>query len=140
MVSRCLLIPLAIVATAFHAGPVFAQDTSPPGQTERDACAKEYVPLRKEAEERGKLIKAATECHAPPEETCKLIGNFGRSEIRMIKYIDVNWTRCGIQPQVADQLKAGLKNTVAMLRKVCATAHGEPFGPVGDFDDIPVVR
>ena len=59
----------------------------------------------------------------------------------MIRYIDVNWTRCGIQPQVADELQAGHRNTKAMQRKVCAAAaHREPFGPVGDFDDIPLVR
>ena len=116
MVSRCLLVPLAIVAAAFHAGPVLAQDTSLPGQTERDACAKEYVPLRKEAEEHGKLIKAATERHAPPEETCKLIGNFGRSEIRMIKYIDVNWTRCGISA-------AGRRPTQGRPQKYCGHAE-----------------
>jgi hypothetical protein len=35
---------------------------------ERDACTKEFVPLRREAEERGKLIKAASERHAPPND------------------------------------------------------------------------
>ena len=33
-----------------------------------------FVPLRQQAEARGKLIKAASERHAPPEEACKLIG------------------------------------------------------------------
>jgi hypothetical protein len=37
--------------------------------------------LRREAEERGKLIKAASERHAPPNEACKLIGNFGQSTV-----------------------------------------------------------
>ena len=139
MVFRRLLVPLVMVAAAFLAGPVVAQDTLPPGQIESGACATEFAPLRQEAEQRGRLIKVATERHAPPNEACKLIENFGQSEIRMIKYIDVNRTRCGFEPQVADQLRAGLRNTLAMLRKVCATAHGKPFGPVGDFDDIPLV-
>ena len=75
MFFRCLIVP-SIAAVAFHASLVFVQDTPPlPSQTERDACAKEFAPLRKEAEERGKLIKVATERHAPPEKTCKLIGD-----------------------------------------------------------------
>ena len=49
---------------------------------------KEFVPLREEAEKRGKLIKAASERHAPPDEACKLIGNFGQAEIKMIKYVE----------------------------------------------------
>ncbi len=46
------------------------------------------MPLREEAEKRGKLIKAASERHAPPDEACKLIGNFGQAEIKMIKYVE----------------------------------------------------
>ena len=47
------------------------------GPSGGDACMKGFVPLREEAEKRGKLIKAASERHAPPDEACKLIGNFG---------------------------------------------------------------
>jgi len=107
---------------------------------ERDACMKEFAPLRREAEERGKLIKAASARHAPPGEACELIGNFGQSEIKMIEYIDANSTKCGIPPQVADQLRAGHNNTEAMQKKVCAMAQrvqsGGPAGPIGDFDHI----
>jgi hypothetical protein len=105
---------------------------------ERDACTKEFVPLRREAEERGKLIKAASERHAPPGEACKLIGNFGQSEIKMIKYIEANPAKCGFPPQIADQLRVSHKNTEAIQKKVCAMAQeaqrGGPAGPVGDFD------
>ena len=113
----------------------------------RDACMKEFIPLREEAERRGKLIKAASERHAPPEESCKLLVNFGHSEINMIKYVGANSTRCGIPPQIADQLRAGRRNTEAMQKVVCALARQAqrrgPAGPVGDFDGIgtpPLVR
>ena len=55
-----------------------------------DACMKDFMPLREEAEKRGKLIKAASDRHAPPEEACKLIENFGQAEIKMIKYVEAN--------------------------------------------------
>jgi hypothetical protein len=99
------------------------------------------------SEERGKLIKAASERHAPPGEECELIGNFGQSEIKMIKYVDANLTKCGIPPQVAEQLRAGHKNTEVMRKKICAVAQQVqwrgPAGPVGDFDYVgapPLVR
>jgi len=38
---------------------------------EDDACTKEVVPLRKDAEERGELIRAASARRAPPNEACK---------------------------------------------------------------------
>jgi hypothetical protein len=93
---------------------------------------KAFMPLREEAEKRGKLIKAASDRHAPPDEACKLIGNFGQAEIKMMKYIEANATKCGIPPQIGDQLKAGHKNTEAMQKKVCAVAQqAQSRGPAG---------
>lgn len=88
-----------------------------------DACMKGFVPLREEAEKRGKLIKAASDRKAPPDEACKLIANFGAAEVKMIKYIEANSQKCGIPPQIGDQLKAGHKNTEALQQKVCNVAQ-----------------
>jgi hypothetical protein len=93
---------------------------------------KGFVPLREEAEKRGKLIKAASDRHASPDEACKLIGSFGQAEIKMIKYVESHASRCGIPPQIADQLKGGHKNTESMQKKVCAVAQQQQQkGPTG---------
>ena len=93
---------------------------------------KGFVPLREEAEKRGKMIKAASERHAPPDEACKLIKNFGQAEIKMIKYVDSHAAKCGIPPQISDQLKLGHKNTESMKSKVCAVAQQmQQRGPAG---------
>jgi hypothetical protein len=114
------------------AGSAFERGPAPPSGGPSDACMKGFVPLREEAEKRGKLIKAASDRHAPPDEACKLIGNFGQSEIKMIKYIEANATKCGIPPQIGDQLKAGHKNTEGMLKKVCGVAQqAQAKGPAG---------
>jgi hypothetical protein len=88
-----------------------------------DACMKNFMPLREEAEKRGKLIKAASDRKASPDEACKLIKNFGAAEVKMIKYIEGNAAKCGIPPQIGDQLKAGHKNTEKMLAQVCGVAQ-----------------
>jgi hypothetical protein len=94
-----------------------------------------YIPLREEAVERAKLIKAANKRHAPPDEACKLIANFAQSEINIIRYIEANSVNCGISPLIADQLKTGHKNTEAMQIKICrAPQNREPAGLVGDFE------
>jgi hypothetical protein len=102
-----------------------------------DECMKGFVPLREEAEKHGKLIRAAGERHAPPDEACKLIGNFGQAEIKMIKYLE----KCGIPSKISDQLKAGHKNTETMQKKVCTVAQqaqrSGPSGPTGDFWTLP---
>ncbi|MDH2383802.1 hypothetical protein [Bradyrhizobium sp. CER78] len=99
-----------------------------------DACMKDFVPLREETEKRGKAIKAASDRHASPQEACKLIGNYSQAEVKMIKYVDTNATKCGIPPQVSNQLKDGHKNTEALLKKVCNVAEqaaAQPRGPAG---------
>jgi hypothetical protein len=97
-----------------------------------DACMKGFVPLREEAERRGKMIKAASDRKAPPDEACKLIKNFGQAEMKMIAYVQTNSAKCGIPPQIADQLKNGHKNTEKMQTQVCNVAQqAATRGPAG---------
>jgi hypothetical protein len=144
MVQRILgWLTIALLAASLsgHNSSASPIEDSLPAPPERDACTKEYVPLREEALARGKLIKAAAERHGPPDEACKLIENYSQSETKVIKYIEANRTKCGFPPLIVDQLKASHKNTEALQTKVCAIAQQaphrrEPAGPVGDFDDI----
>jgi hypothetical protein len=98
-------------------------------------CMKAFMPLREEAEKRGKLIKAASDRHAPPDEACKLIRNFSQAETKMIKYIEGHAAKCGIPPNVSAQMKDSHKNTEAMATKVCNVAQqmqqqqARPTGP-----------
>ena len=115
-------------------GSAFERAPAPPSQAgSSDECMKGFVPLREEAEKRGKLIKAASDRHAPPDEACKLIGNYSQAEIKMIKYVETNAAKCGIPPQISEQLKGGHKNTESMLQKVCNVAQQQqqraPAGP-----------
>jgi hypothetical protein len=47
-----------------------------------DACMNGFLPLREEAEKHSRLIKAASERKAPPDEACKLIGDFAKPKSR----------------------------------------------------------
>jgi hypothetical protein len=117
-------------------GGGFERTPAPPSQQagRPDDCMKAFLPLREEAEKRGKLIKAASDRHASPDEACKLIANFGQAEIKMIKYIEGHAASCGIPPQIADQMKTGHKNTETMQQKVCGVAQQQQQqqkGPAG---------
>jgi hypothetical protein len=114
-----------LVGGGFAGGP--ASPTMPGGGAS-DACMKAFMPLREEAEKRSKLIKVASEHHAPPEEACKLIENFAQAEVKMIKYVETNGSRCGIPPQIHDQLEKGHGNTEMMQKKVCTMAQQRPAG------------
>ena len=98
-----------------------------------DTCMKEFLPLRQEAERRGHMLKEASDKHQGPDVACKLINNFIQAEIKMMKYIDTNSTRCGIPPQISEQLKKGHKGSEAMQEKICTAAanmkNQAPAGP-----------
>jgi hypothetical protein len=105
---------------------------SQPGGATADACMKGFIPLREEAEKKGKLIKVASDRHAPPDEACKIISNYSAAEVKMIKYVESNATKCGIPGSVAEQLKAGHKNTEGLEKKVCGIAEQvKTRGPAG---------
>ena len=125
--------PFPSAGAAPIAGGGMGAAPPPPPSGGADACMKGFVPLREEAEKRGKLIKAASDRKATPDEACKLIKNFGAAEMKMIKYVETNSAKCGIPPQIADQLKSGHKNTDKMQNQVCNMAQqaqqARPAGP-----------
>jgi hypothetical protein len=127
------------------------------GGADKEACRKEFTPLREDAEQRGKLIRAASARHAALDEACKLIGAFSQAELKMIKYLEAHASTCGIPLTVLEQLKNGHKNSESTQEKVCNAAtqmrvwggpagpslndvlgspRRGPAGPVGDFDTV----
>ena len=129
--------PSAGAAPMMGGGGSFAQPAPPSqmgggGGGPSQACMNGFLPLREDAEKKGKMIKAASDRHAPPDEACKIIGNYSAAEVKMIKYVETNASKCGIPGQVADQLKAGHKNTEGLLQKVCGIAEQiKTRGPAG---------
>jgi hypothetical protein len=113
-----------VTGTGFERGPT--QAAGP-----QDDCMKGFLSLREDTEKRGKLIKAASERHAPPAEACKLITAYTQSELKMIAYIDSHAAKCGIPPQIGEQLRTGHKGAEAMAQKVCAVAQQQPKGASG---------
>jgi hypothetical protein len=112
--------------------PTQPMGAPPPGAAgPSDACMKNFVPLREDAEKRGKLIKAASERHAQPDEACKLLENYSKAELKMIEYVKLNSTKCGIPPQISEQMKKGHVGTEDMIKKVCGMAQAQKAAPAG---------
>jgi hypothetical protein len=106
-------------AGGFGSGPPPPQASGAP-----DECMKNFMPLRQETERRGKLLQAAGQKkQKTPDEICKLLTSYGQAETKMMKYVESNGAKCGIPPQIGDQLKASHKNTEAMQQKVCGVAQ-----------------
>ena len=111
-------------APAFGGGGGFQRPMSAaPQGGPPDSCMKEFVPLREEAERRGKMIKTASDRHATPDEACKLFAAFSAAEVKMIKYVEAHAAGCGIPAQIAEQLKTNHKSTEGVQAKVCKVAE-----------------
>ena len=109
--------------------PARQQQAGPPGGED---CMKEFMPLRETAEKRGKSIQTASARQAPPDEACKLIGQYSQAEAKMIKFIDANYQRCGIPENVGKQMHTNHKATETMEQKVCDVAkQAKMRGPAG---------
>lgn len=113
-------------ASARPTGPAPQQAGAP-----NEACMKEFVPLREETEKRGLLVKAASERHAGPDEACKLLGSYSQAELKMMKYIQLNSQKCGIPPQINEQIKKSHAFTEKSLKNVCTAAQAAARGPAG---------
>jgi hypothetical protein len=92
---------------------------------------KRFVPLREETEKRAKLIKAASDRHAPPQEACKIIGNFSQSEAKLVNFVTTQRDKCGIPPEVGKQMKTSHAKTQQLLKRVCGAANAPQAGPAG---------
>jgi hypothetical protein len=118
--------PIAIILMLGFAGGSRAQ--MPPQGT--PPCMAEFVPLRTEAEKRASLIKAAGERHAPPQELCQLFTRYSEAEEKVVKFIDVHASSCGIPQQVLTTTKANHTKTGEMRQRICSVAApGERRGP-----------
>ena len=56
----------------------------------------------------------------------------------MMTYVEKNAAKCGIPPQVTDQLKNGRKNTELLQTRVCNIAQ-QQRGPTGGYDERMVL-
>jgi len=97
-----------------------------------DSCMKDFMPLRQEAEKRGQALKAASDKRLGADVACKLMGSFIQAEVKMIKYVETNSARCGIPPQISEQLRKGHKGSEAMQEKICnAATQAKSQAPAG---------
>ncbi len=104
------------------------QQAGPPAN---DECMKHFLPLRQDAEKKAGLIKAAGARKAPPDEACKLIASFASAEVKMINFIETNAKKCGIPPEIGQQMKTGHVNTEKMKTTVCNVAQQRAQGGGG---------
>jgi hypothetical protein len=110
-------------------GPPSGQASPFPPASGQSVCAT-FPAIREEAEAGAKLIKAAADRKATPEQVCPLFKSFAAKEARMLKFLETNRALCGVPAQAINQVKSNHSNTLRIRNQVCnPRAAGPPPGP-----------
>jgi hypothetical protein len=115
----------------------------PPGQgrvtepVEQKECRAKFAPLRQDAEQRAKLIRAASERKASANEGCILIKAYVAAEAKVVNYVTTNQTACNIPAEIQKQLRVNQSRSEQMMKTICQAAKDQlPF----QFDQPPLER
>jgi len=87
-----------------------------------------FLPLRDDAQKKGKAIGDAEKRHADRKLICTLVSSFSIAEEKAVKYLEANHTWCGVPPQVIASAKATHEKTLHFRQVVC-TAAPQPHVP-----------
>jgi hypothetical protein len=101
------------------------------GTAEQQDCMEKFAPLRQDAEKRAKMIQAASERKAPPQEACGLIKAYVQAEAKLVNYVTTKQTACGIPAEIPKQLKANQGRSQQMMKAVCQAAAQPQGGGAG---------
>jgi hypothetical protein len=107
--------------------PGFGAPPAPDGEVSQ--CVAEFTKLKVEVEKRGKVAKAASERKVTREEMCKLITAYSAVEVKWVKFTEDNEAKCGIPPNVVQQLKIVRTGTEQTREKICAPQVGVTAAP-----------
>jgi hypothetical protein len=142
--TLCRALPLVAVLIAIAVQPSFAQFGGMPGlpgsggpggfgapPAAPPAECQQLLTLRDETQKNAAAIHAAGERKAQPPEVCKLFRTFIAAETRFMKAIGEHGPRCGVPPDVPNQMKAGHAKAQQVAKQVCdVAAQGpRPAGP-----------
>ncbi len=92
-------------------------------------CQTDFMALRQDMEEKGKLLQAAGKAKKPPQELCPLFRTFTTAEGKVAKYLQDNKDWCQIPPEVVNAALTNNKKTAELRDKICdAAANGAGAG------------
>jgi hypothetical protein len=102
---------------------------APPPSGAQQQCMVDFTKLREEVEKRGKSAKAASEHKVTREEMCKYITAYSVAEAKFSRFTEENESKCGIPPNVVQQLKTVHVSTEQTREKICMAQAMAPAAP-----------
>lgn len=113
-------VPAATPVRAPSMSAMGTPQATPSGGGGMPPCMAEFAKLRDDVQKRGLAAKAASARKATREEMCKHITSYSAAEVKWVKFVETNVTKCGIPTQVVSQLKEVHGHTEQTKEKICA--------------------
>jgi hypothetical protein len=124
--------PSAPTPMSIGPGPAGPGAMQGPGPTpEQQKCLQEFTNLRIDVERRAKIAEAEGHKKERPtrEKMCELITGYSTAELKWLKFIEANMSKCGIPPQIAEQIKTVHVRTNETKKKLCSAGPTQAQGP-----------
>jgi hypothetical protein len=86
----------------------------------------QLLKTRDEVQKHGQAIEAANEKKATVQVACRLFKNYLSAEMRMIKALESIGPKCGVPPQVAQQVRGSHAKAAQVGKQVCDAAARGP--------------
>jgi hypothetical protein len=111
-------------------GPGPGPGINGPGPTpEQQKCLQEFTAYRTEVEKRAKVAEAESHKKPTREKMCELITGYATAEFKWLKFIEANLSKCGIPPQIVEQIKTVHVRTADTKKKLCTPGPTQAQGP-----------
>jgi hypothetical protein len=112
-----------------------SQQGPSPQQQQQQACVEEFGKLRDAAQKKAMAIRTASARKAQAKEACGLFNAFSDAEVKMIKFVGSNSSRCGIPPEIVKTLSQNHTKTAEIRTRVCQAAAGPPPSAAPSLSD-----
>lgn len=111
-------------------GPGPGPGINGPGPTpDQQKCLQEFTAYRTDVEKRAKAAEAESHKKPTREKMCELITGYSTAEGKWLKFVEANLSRCGIPPQIVEQIKTVHVRTADTRKKLCAPGPTQAAGP-----------
>ncbi len=95
---------------------------------EQQKCLEELAGYRADVENHAKEAQAESKKRPTRAKMCDLVSVYSDAEFEWLKFAEANMTKCGMSPQIVEQIKSAHAHTLDAKKKVCAPGQS-PTGP-----------
>lgn len=139
MVRRALLVGVLVTAAMPQAGAQFGGMPGMPGgpgagfggppAAPPPEC-QQILTIRDEVQKHGLAIEAANQKKAHVTVACRLFRNYLSAEARMIRALETSGSKCGVPPQIVQQVRSSHAKASQLGKQICeAAARPAQTGP-----------